>query len=263
MSLERRKRRWRLFWSDKQARNRRRKAVKRWGRGAFIFAALAAALYFSDKHIAHQHLPWRSLNPDAPIGLATKMQLTRVALSPSSSCEALALQSASLNSLPAPPKDGDGPCGWTVARLMYGTGGVTLSPGEAALQCPLALGQHIWLREIDTLAREQLSSGLAQVYHAGSYNCRRQRGNGSSAWSEHAFANAFDVTGFKLSDGRVISVLKDWDGKASDESVKRRKFLRDVRDAACDIFHVTLSPDFNAAHADHFHLDMGPYSSCR
>ena len=74
----------------------------------------------------------------------------------------------------------------------------------------------------------------------------------------HAFANAFDVTGFGLADGRVISVLKGWNG-----SRKEKAFLRRARDTACKLFRVTLSPDFNAAHADHFHFDMGPVSSCR
>jgi hypothetical protein len=36
-----------------------------------------------------------------------------------------------------------------------------------------------------------------------------------------------------------------------------------VRDGACRIFGVTLSPEFNAAHANHFHFDMGARSVCR
>lgn len=126
------------------------------------------------------------------------------------------------------------------------------------MQCPLAAGNYIWMREIDKAAQNRLGSGLKTVLHAGAYSCRRQVGNGSGQWSEHAFANAFDVMGFELEDGRVISVLKDWNGDAD-----RKRFLRDVRNQACKIFRVTLSPDFNAAHADHFHVDMGPTTSCR
>ena len=29
-----------------------------------------------------------------------------------------------------------------------------------------------------------------------------------------------------------------------------------ARDAACEVFGTVLSPDYNAAHADHFHLDQ-------
>ena len=34
------------------------------------------------------------------------------------------------------------------------------------------------------------------------------------------------------------------------------RFLRRVRDGACDLFSTVLSPDYNSAHADHFHLDQ-------
>ncbi|MFN4225017.1 MAG: extensin family protein [Hyphomonas sp.] len=32
---------------------------------------------------------------------------------------------------------------------------------------------------------------------------------------------------------------------------------------ACRLFSVTLGPDYDAAHADHFHMDMGPQRACR
>jgi len=254
---ERRARRWRLFWAARKslaAKARRRRRLKL---SAFIIS-LGAALFVIDQKAPSQHLPWRPLQTEAPIGFATKMQLFRLSLSPSSVCEASARQAAQMNSIPADPKDAAGPCGWQVARLMQGTAQANLKPGEATLQCPLALGVYIWMQDIDRLAKKRFGEGLEALHHAGSYSCRRQRGNSSSAWSEHAFANAFDITGFTLTDGRVISVLKDWDGAA-----ERAKFLREVRGSACNIFRVTLSPDYNAAHHDHFHVDMGPAVSCR
>lgn len=258
MDFERLKRKWRLFISDKARWRRDAKLAWTTLRSLTFLALFITLAVLANRHIPSQHLPWRSLNVDAPMGFATKAQLMRVSLSPSASCMTMAREAAYMNSIPAEAKDGDGPCGWDVARLMYGSNTVSFSPGEATLQCPLALGQYMWLREVDAAALTHLGSGLSQVQHVGSYSCRRQRGNSSGAWSEHAFANALDVTGFTLNDGRVISVLKDWKG---DED--RRKFLRAARDKGCDIFRVTLSPDYNAAHADHFHFDMGPYSSCR
>ncbi len=41
------------------------------------------------------------------------------------------------------------------------------------------------------------------------------------------------------------------------------RFLRAARDSLCQWFNVTLSPDYNADHADHFHVDMGWYRTCR
>ena len=69
--------------------------------------------------------------------------------------------------------------------------------------------------------------------------------------------NALDVAGFRLADGTVISVQQDW----SDTGPKGR-FLRTVRDGACKVFLTTLSPDYNAQHHDHFHLDMGGWAKC-
>lgn len=76
--------------------------------------------------------------------------------------------------------------------------------------------------------------------------------------SEHATANAFDISGFRLKSGRLISVKTQW-GTRSAEG----KFLHVVRDGLCDWFNLTLSPDYNAAHEDHFHVDMGWWQSCR
>ena len=76
--------------------------------------------------------------------------------------------------------------------------------------------------------------------------------------SEHAMANAFDISGLRLEDGRMISILKAWDGNGYDA-----EFLHDVRNGLCDYFNLTLSPDYNIDHADHFHVDMGRVRSCR
>ena len=76
--------------------------------------------------------------------------------------------------------------------------------------------------------------------------------------SEHATANAVDISGFVLADGRRIVVDSGWNG-TDDE----RRFLRSVRAAACKRFRTVLSPDFNAAHQDHFHFDLGRGPFCR
>ena len=76
--------------------------------------------------------------------------------------------------------------------------------------------------------------------------------------SEHATANAFDIAGFRTKSGKVISVKRDWNtGKKEDT------FLHAARHGLCDWFNATLSPDYNADHADHFHVDMGRWQTCR
>jgi len=64
--------------------------------------------------------------------------------------------------------------------------------------------------------------------------------------------------GFHLADGRHVTLLTGWNGKADE-----RKFLRRIRDGACERFGGVLSPDYNAAHADHFHFDFSRWGFCR
>jgi hypothetical protein len=96
-----------------------------------------------------------------------------------------------------------------------------------------------------------LGSELARIEHLGAFSCRRMYGGAEGPWSEHATANAIDIAAFVLADGRRISVLDDWERKDAEAA-----FLRKVRDGACGSFATVLSPDYNAAHANHFHLDQ-------
>lgn len=224
-----------------------------------VFLAFGATLWTLNRLVPNEHLPWRPLDPDRPIGMATRGQILRLSVSPSNVCMTLARDIATFESIPSDPKDAKEPCGWEVARLVYGAEGAVLAPGEANMQCPLSVATYLWLREVDALAQSRFDQPLSKIHHMGSYSCRKQRGNGSERWSEHAFANAWDIAGFELADGKLITVLSGWD---SDDK-KTRKFLRDVRKEACRVFNTTLSPDYNAAHRDHFHVDMGPYSTCR
>ena len=94
----------------------------------------------------------------------------------------------------------------------------------------------------------------------GTYDCRNIVGN--PLWkglrSQHATANAIDISGFTLADGRSISVLKDWKGEGKDA-----EFLHEVHRRSCRYFRVALGPNFNVAHANHFHFDRGLMWTCR
>ena len=210
-----------------------------------------------------QHAFTRPLDMDADIGLATGTKVTLISLAPSSVCLGKLESAQKLDFVQAEPKRIQDPCGWDIATTMTRASDISFRPRDVTSQCSVMMASYIWLRDVDKAAQKLLGSGLKSVHHAGTYSCRRQRGNGSGAWSEHAFANAWDIMGFQLDDGRVISVLKDWDSGVSDESKARARFLRKARGSACRVFRVVLSPDFNEAHKDHFHLDQGPALSCR
>ena len=91
----------------------------------------------------------------------------------------------------------------------------------------------------------------------GTYACRNVAGSGRR--SGHATANAVDVGGFTLEDGRTVSVLNDW--RSEDPDVQR--FFQTIRRSACKRFGTVLTPDYNAAHRDHLHLEADRADFCR
>ena len=229
---------------------------------ALFIALIGGGIWAVNRFVPPQHLLWKPLDTNRPLGFATKQQLFALNLKPSKTCLTLAKDTAGFQTMSAPPQRpmagaGKGVCGWDVALSVSGTDDVGFAPAQTQMQCPLSVAAYLWQREIDALARKYFDQPLVKIHHYGSYSCRRQRGNSSGQWSEHAFANAWDVAGFELKDGTRINILKDWNGERN-----KVKFLRGAREAACDIFRVTLSPDYNEAHKDHFHLDMGPTRSC-
>ena len=223
--------------------------------GFVIF--LGAGLWAANRYVPPQHLPWKPLDLSRPMGLATGSQLFALQMAPRSQCKAaMETQLPDLNFVIEPPRESEKGCGWELGINMGSVHGVNFSPPEVMNICPMAAANTLWIREINLRAEEILGQKIKTILHYDTYSCRTIAG--SSRLSEHAFANAWDVSGFILADGSRVSVLKDWDVAGP-----KAEFLRAARDEACGIYRVTLSPDYNAAHKDHFHIDMGPSRSCR
>jgi len=53
-------------------------------------------------------------------------------------------------------------------------------------------------------------------------------------------------------------VQDDWDGEGD-----KAAFLRSLQNRACEYFGTVLGPDYNQAHADHFHLGLRGFRICR
>ena len=66
------------------------------------------------------------------------------------------------------------------------------------------------------------------------------------------------VASFTLTDGRTISVERNWKGSGPES-----RFLHAAHRGSCKYFRVALGPDFNEAHHNHFHLDRGILWTCR
>ena len=140
----------------------------------------------------------------------------------------------------------------------------SLGPVAATIRetdCASALRLAMWVEHgVRPAARDILGTDLREVVDNGSYNCRPMRTTrgDSPRWSTHATAMAIDVSGFEMADGRSLRLIRDWDGTGSEA-----RFLRATRDAACQWFVTVLGPDYNALHADHFHLQATGWGTCR
>lgn len=141
---------------------------------------------------------------------------------------------------------------------VKGQADAPLSPARPMMACELAAAVAVWRRQsVEPAAREVLGAQVRQIDHLGVYACRGVGDPATGRPSAHARAQAIDIAGFRLSDGRRITVSRNWAGQGPEA-----RFLRRVRDDACRVFGVTLSPDYNAAHADHLHFEAGRGGLC-
>lgn len=229
-------------------------AIRRWLLVAVAAIVLVVAVIEGAAWIAAhpQDMPWTRLDLDQPIGRFTAPKLAALGEDPRR-CRAL-LAEVGIADRPAAAVTAVPPCGFTDGmRLDRAT---PFRPAGLVTACPVAAALVVWERDVvQPAARRHLGTRVTGVDHAGSYSCRRIGGGPEGRFSEHSTADAIDILGFRLDRGPTVSVLRDWNGDASG-SAGRAAFLREVRDGACRLFSTTLSPDYNAAHADHFHLDL-------
>lgn len=193
-----------------------------------------------------QHDPWAPLDLNDPPGWATQGKLAALRGDPAECRAVLERSGVAFTALPAA---GEGECRREDRTLLPDA---PLSPSPPPTTCAVGAALEIWLRQgVQPAAEELLGSPVARLEHFGAYSCRRIYGRESGNWSEHATGNALDIGAFVLEDGRRISLVRDWNGEGEESA-----FLRRARDEACAVFGTVLSPDYNAAHADHFHLDQ-------
>jgi hypothetical protein len=159
-----------------------------------------------------------------------------------------------------PDKDFGNGCGLSGAVQLLDIG-VPVT-GITAIRCGEARAFSGWVRNaLAPAAYQILGSELASVQGMGSYACRNVVGTrrGGDRRSGHAIANAVDVGGVTLKDGRRVTILNDW--TSPDPQVQR--FLSTIHASACKRFGTVLSPAYNAAHRNHLHLEDDRAGMCR
>lgn len=201
--------------------------------------------------------PWGPLDLSAQPTVVSAWKVRSLASSEQRCLDALRSGGASVADLPdRPVADG---CGVPGRVRLAGLARARVNPVET--QCQIAARLYLWERHVlQPAARHHFGTTVREVLHFSSYSCRRIRTSSGigSRMSQHSTANAIDISGFVLADGRRITLLRDWDGDGA-----KAAFLRDARDGLCEWFNMVLSPDYNRLHADHFHADMGFWRGCR
>lgn len=193
-----------------------------------------------------QHDPLSPLDLNDPPGWATAGKLEDLAGNRSKCLQVLSNSDVKFTALPG---EGDGPCGLPDRTQI---GNPLVVPAGAIATCPVNAGLALWLNHgVQQAAEEHLGTKVTRILHLGTTNCRRMNSSQTAPWSEHASANAIDISGFVLANGEYVSVLQHWGAG------EKGAFLEAVRDSACSSFRTVLSPEYNAEHADHFHLDQG------
>jgi len=226
---------------------------------------IATVLFLLLAPLAAIHLGYIRIPPAydlrVPLSIAPAPNfLTRYKLSKLSDDESTCrevLATARVRYEPLPDKTTGPDCGFhNAVRIQRTSANVS---GAFSLTCRTAVSLALWeYHVLQPEAQARFQQPVARIEHFGSYSCRNVYGRANATRSRHATAEAFDVAGFVLADGRRIRVINDWRQDAA-----TAQFLHAVRDGACGYFDGVLSPDYNAAHRDHLHLDRGPFRTCR
>jgi hypothetical protein len=221
----------------------------------FAIAASMIAVRNEWVNVPPQWSPWEPLDIAATPNFLTRHKLARLDGDGDLCREVLRRTSIEFETL-TDRVTGEN-CGFTDALLIRRTPGDVGE--EFTLTCRAAASLALWERHVlQPAGRKYFGQRVTRIEHFGSYSCRNVYGRPDATRSRHATAEAWDLAGFVLEDGRRIRVARDWQTTADEAA-----FLRELRDGACRFFDGVLSPDYNAAHHDHLHLDRGPYRMCR
>jgi len=115
------------------------------------------------------------------------------------------------------------------------------------LRCAMAEQVTEWVRDDVAPSLAHFGPPLRALDNFDSYECRGRNRVRAAALSEHGRADALDVRGFRLADGREfrlvdINVAKDWREK--------------THASACARFSTVLGPGSDGYHEEHIHLDL-------
>ncbi|EPA1254310.1 extensin family protein [Enterobacter bugandensis] len=218
----------------------------------FILGAIAMAGY---RWLPSYYNPFTPLNLDDPPGRITQYKLRR--LTPEA-CASLLAQANQKNLIRTQAvADSGGECPLNNVVRVRDFGPVSLN-GSFLASCPLALSSALFVsQQARPLTKRFTGSELRRIEHLGSFACRNIYHRPDARRSEHATAEALDIAAFRLANGERVTVLNGW------KSAKTQPWLKALLAASCGYYGNGLGPEYNAAHASHFHLGMRGFGLCR
>jgi hypothetical protein len=132
-------------------------------------------------------------------------------------------------------------------------GGAVALPGKPVLNCAFARQFVTWLGDVAApVVAAHEDSALAAVSTGPGFQCRGRNGDASAKMSEHASGNAIDIDAIVLADKKRIDIVS-----VADAANPAYRLLMALRISACGYFTTVLGPGSNAAHATHYHFDLG------
>jgi len=218
----------------------------------FILGAIAMAGY---RWLPSYYNPFTPLNLDDPPGRITQYKLRRLTPEACASLLAQANQKNLIRTQAVADSGGECPLNNVVRVRDFGT--VSLN-GSFLASCPLALSSALFVsQQARPLTKRFTGSELRRIEHLGSFACRNIYHRPDARRSEHATAEALDIAAFRLANGERVTVLNGW------KSAKTQPWLKALLAASCGYYGNGLGPEYNAAHASHFHLGMRGFGLCR
>ncbi|OIQ43773.1 MAG: extensin-like protein [Roseobacter sp. MedPE-SW] len=139
-------------------------------------------------------------------------------------------------------------CGAKDAVQVTSVAGVRLSQ-PSVMTCETAAALKHWVsKDVETAFGRR--NKVVSLRVAAHYACRTRNNRPGGRISEHGRGKAIDISGFKLEDGTLVTVLQGWTDR------KTRKPMARIWKAACGPFGTVLGPEADRYHRDHFHLDV-------
>lgn len=113
---------------------------------------------------------------------------------------------------PLPPIK-EGKCGAPAPILLKSVGSeprVEINP-PATVTCAMARALSAWLdNTVQPVAKARVGAPVVKLANASSYVCRNRYNGTDTLLSEHALANALDVSEFVFQSGEKVTVLANW-----------------------------------------------------